>query len=417
MGQGVKTFLGRMLPGEGLFAIPTPTMAFISIAVPVVVVMVAMVVYLQQGLAAESDALYAQAELSARQAESQTDPAARRKAWETTMGYLDQAQAYQVNSQIQALRLRAQTALEQLNLVKRVDYQQAIIGGLPDGTRVTRLMMVSGDLFFLDASNGRVQRAISTASGGFEIDRAFQCGLSTAAGVPEPLIDISPAIPGNADETVLLAMDAKGDLVSCFVAEPPTVIQLARPATAENWGSLVAFTLDPDNGNLYVLDPVDNAVWLYPNVGTQAPKLFFDETTPPLQDVIDIAVNREDLYLLHADGHLTLATSGILGVSPTRWVDPAPYIDTRPGREKMPMVLPNPFSQLLATQPPDPSLYFLEPKNKGIYQFSLHNLGYQIEYAPSGVMPVGSATAFTVNPIDKILFLAIGNQVFSASFQ
>ena len=80
MGQGVKTFLGRMLPDEGLFSIPTPTMAFISIAVPVVVVMVAMVVYLQQGLAAESDALYAQAELSARQAESQTDPLPRQKS-------------------------------------------------------------------------------------------------------------------------------------------------------------------------------------------------------------------------------------------------------------------------------------------------------------------------------------------------
>ena len=417
MGQGVKTFLGRMLPDEGLFSIPAPTMAFISIAVPVVVVMVAMVVYLRQGLAAESDALYAQAELSARQAESQTDPTARRKAWETAMGYLDQAQVYQANSQIQVLRLRAQNALEQLNLVKRVDYQPAIIGGLPDSSRVTRLIVVSGDLFFLDASTGRVQRAISTASGGYEIDRAFQCGLSTAAGAPEPLIDISPAIPGNTDETVLLAMDAKGDLVSCFVNDPPTVIQLARPATAENWGNLVAFTLDLDNGNLFVLDPVDNAVWVYPNSGTQSPKLFFDQSTPPLQDVVDIAVNHEDLYLLHADGHLTLATSGITGVSPTRWVDPAPYIDTRPGSEKLPMVLPNPFSQMLATQPPDPSLYFLEPKNKGIYHFSLHNLGYQIQYAPSGVMPLGSATAFTVNPIDRVLFLAIGNQVFSASFQ
>ncbi len=417
MGQRVKTFLGRMLPDEGLFSIPAPTMAFISIAVPVVVVMVALVVYFRQGLAAESDALYAQAELSARQAESQTEPTARRKAWETTMGYLDQAQVYQANSQIQALRLRAQNALEQLNLIKRVDYQPAIIGGLPDSSRVTRLLVVSGDLFFLDASTGRVQRAISTAGGGYEIDRAFQCGLNTAAGAPEPLIDISPAIPGNTDETVLLAMDAKGDLVSCFVNDPPTVIQLARPATAENWGSLVAFTLDQDNGNLFVLDPVDNAVWLYPNVGTQTPKLFFDQSTPPLQDVVDIAVNHEDLYLLHADGHLTLATSGIPGVSPTRWVDPAPYIDTRPGSEKLPMAMPNPFSQMLATQPPDPSLYFLEPKNKGIYHFSLHNLGYQIEYAPSGVMPLGSASAFTVNPIDKVLFLAIGNQVFSASYQ
>ena len=417
MGQGVKTFLGRMLPGEGLFSIPAPTMAFISIAVPVVVVMVAMVVYLRQGLAAESDALYAQAELSARQAESQTDPTARRKAWETTMSYLDQAQVYQVNSQTQALRLRAQNALEQLNLVKRVDYQPAIIGGLPDSTRVTRLIVVSGDLFFLDAGSGRVQRAISTTGGGYEIDRAFQCGLSTAAGAPEPLIDISPAIPGNTDETVLLAMDAKGDIVSCFVDEPPNVVQLARPATAENWGSLVAFTLDQDNGNLFVLDPVDNAVWVYPNGDTQSPKLFFDQSTPPLQDVVDIAVNHEDLYLLHADGHLTLATSGIPGVAPTRWVETAPYIDTRPGREKLPMELAKSFSQMLATQPPDPSLYFLEPKNKGIYHFSLHNLAYQIEYAPSGVMPLGSATAFTVNPIDKVLFLAIGNQVFSASFQ
>jgi hypothetical protein len=418
VGRGIKTLLGRMLPGEGVFSIPTSVMAFISIAVPVIVVAVAMMVYIQRGLAAEADALYAQADLTSRQAESQTDPLAKRKAWELTLNYLDQAQAYQVNSQSQALRLKAQSALEKLNLVKRIEYQPAIIGGLTDDTRVTRMIVVSGDLFLLDAVDGQALRAISTASGGYEIDRAFECGLKTTAGAPTPLIDISPAIPGNKDDAIILAMDAKGELISCYLGGTPDVVQLAHPATAVNWGSLVGFTLDLNNGNLVVLDPVDNAVWVYPGGNfTQEPRLYFDESTPPLQDVIDIAVNNEELYLLHADGHLTLATSGIPGVAPTRYVDPARYIDSRPGSEKTPMELSNPFSQILVSQPPAPSFYALEPKSKGIYNFSLHNLDFQQEYAPAGSMPSGSATAFAINPIDKLLFLAVGNQVFYASFQ
>jgi hypothetical protein len=83
-----------------------------------------------------------------------------------------------------------------------------------------------------------------------------------------------------------------------------------------------------------------------------------------MEDVIDLAVDKSDLYLLHEDGHVTLCTFSELGVSPTRCTDPFPYVDSRPGREGLILIPDSPFTQIHATQPPDPSLYLLEPTLK-----------------------------------------------------
>ncbi len=52
-----------------------------------------------------------------------------------------------------------------------------------------------------------------------------------------------------------------------------------------------------------------------------------------MQDVIDLAVNDFDLFLLHEDGHLTTCEYSGLAESPTRCEDPAIISDPRPGRQ------------------------------------------------------------------------------------
>ena len=138
-------------------------------------------------------------------------------------------------------------------------------------------------------------------------------------------------------------------------------------------------------------------------------------------NVIDLAVDGNDLFLLHADGRMTQCTFSELEVSPTRCVDPLPYTDTRPGREGQAFASPPAFTQILATQPPDPSLLILEPERQSIYLFSLR-LTFQRQYRPeiqpgsslrSAALP--AATAFGISPDKRFVFMAFGNQVSYAA--
>jgi hypothetical protein len=140
-----------------------------------------------------------------------------------------------------------------------------------------------------------------------------------------------------------------------------------------------------------------------------------------MKDVIDLAVDKSDLYLLHEDGHVTLCTYSDLGVSPTRCTDPIPYVDSRPGRENQPFVLTAPFTIIQSTQPPDPSLYFLEPNSQSIYQFSFRLMTYHRQYQPLAPYKAGTppspipATAFNISSDNRTAFLAFGNDILYAS--
>jgi len=224
------------------------------------------------------------------------------------------------------------------------------------------------------------------------------------------LIDIAPLPRGNEQNADVLAMDANGNLLYCTTGDVPVAVSMQPPDI--NWGSPLAMTVD--TGDLYILDPQNNAVWIYRNVNTEnPPRLFFGEEIPPMQDVIDLAVNGSDLYLLHEDGHLTTCEYSGLAESPTRCEDPAIFSDPRPGRESGATLSDAVFNEILFSPPPDPSIFLLEPNTKTIYHFSVR-LTLQRLYQAIDPLPDGLATAMAVDKINRNAFLAIGNQVYSA---
>ena len=418
LGRVFQWIIERLVPEESFASIPTSTMAFVAIAVPVIVVAMATVIYRQQGLRVQSMEIYQRAVIAARQAEGQTDPGARRAQFETTLQLIDQSNAFYRMPEAEDLLGRVHSSLDELELVKRATFSPAIIGGLPDTIQITRIVIALNDLYLLDGKSGNVLHALVTAHG-YEIDRAFQCGPNPLAPSPiGPLIDLATLPPENKQGAVVIGMDAKGNLLYCTPGKPPSVATLASPTIAP-LGRPLAFA--QDGGDLYVLDPSSKAVWIYWNGEVaQAPQFFFSGDVPPLQDVIDLAVNSDELYLLHRDGHLTLCYfSAYATVSPTRCSDPAQYSDLRPGRENTPMNPANPFSQIIFSPPPDPSLFFLEPEDQAIFHFSLRNLVFQRQFLPGNIkeraLPNGKATAFAVNQVDRMLFLAVNNQVFYAN--
>jgi len=412
-----RSLLKRMLPGDAIFTLPSSIMAFTAVAVPLVVVAIATVIYFQRGRTDQYNANLAEAQKAAQEAKVQTTPQTQRIAWQTVIEYLDKADAISLGptSQSIELRVQAQSVLDNLNGVRRLNYQTAV-ANVPDSYNVIRLAATEdNDLYLLNSTGGNVWRTFSVGRG-YEVDDAFQCGPTTVDSMAVgPLIDIAPLPIGNDLGASIIGMDTNGHVLLCSPGDKPQAIPLAPPSS--NWIGPKAFAYNL--GNFYVLDPQANAVWVYWNEKfTEQPELFFSENVPPMQDVIDLTVDKTDLYLLHADGHITLCTYSELGVSPTRCTDPAPYLDSRPGRENLPLIPEAPFTEITSTQPPDPSLYLLQPDSRAIFHFSLRLLTFQRQLQPQIIpqndLPEGPATAFTLSPDGRTAFIAIGSHVYYA---
>lgn len=415
-GLGVGNFFARLLPGEELSTLPSSAMFFIAVAVPLVVVAIAAGVYFQRGRAGQYQAFYAQALQAAGYARSQNEPDQKLAAWQTALNYLEQAEAYQATNETQALRAEANQVFDGLNLVTRLNYQPALTSQLPDSTSITHMFATESELYLFNAEAGNVIRAFVTNSG-YQVDSTFQCTAGFPAGQTSQLIDIAPAQINNPNKATVLALDKSTNLLQCIPGEPPIFTPLAPPT--QGWGKPTAIT--SNLGSLFVLDAPKNTVWAYWNAQYSTPPEPFFFAGFPMEDVVDLAVDKNDLYLLHQDGHTTLCTYSEISVSPSRCTDPLPYTDSRPAHEGQAMEIQPAFTQLVATQPPDPSLYYLQPDGRAIYRFSLRLLTYYGQFRPEERAPIGSAvsrkpaTAFTLRPDGRVAFLSVGSQVLYAA--
>jgi hypothetical protein len=302
----------------------------------------------------------------------------------------------------------AQQSLDEIDVVKHPEFKPAISGGLGASVEVIRIVSVDDDLYLLDGNSGSVLHAEWTDQG-YAINNTFQCGPGSP-GVSKPLIDILPWPVGFDPMASIVALDPDGTIVYCQPNQEPKTEKLTQPVSSD-LTDLAGFVMD--ESNLYILDPSANAVWIYWNseVADQ-PTYFFGDQVPPLGDVVDMMIVNNELYLLHADGHLTMCQYSSLVVAPTRCEEPVPYIDSRPARENTSLVLEYPFTQIIYNPPPDPSLFLLQPESQSIYHFSLRSPTFQTQYKPLKLWNEGDATAFTVDPNDRIFFLAVGNYVY-----
>ncbi|MFO7624613.1 MAG: hypothetical protein R6V73_09700 [Anaerolineales bacterium] len=401
----LRGFLKRVLPDENLFTIPASTMMFVAVAVGVVFATTGGMMYFQRGRSAQYQHFYDQALAAAQQATTQNDPVEIRTDWEISLHFVNQAESFMVTTETETLRAHARQALDNMDAIQRINFQNAIVGGLAGSAQITRMFATDTDLYLLDASNGNVIRAVLTGKG-YERDPNFSCSPTSMVG---PLVDITPLPKGNNLKATVLGMDASANLLYCIPGQLPVANSPAPPQT--NWREPIRFTTDA--GNLYVLDPPANAVWIYRGIDVnQEPRLFFGSQIPFMPDVIDLAVNRNDLYLLHTDGHITTCTYSSLQESPTRCQDPTPYYDSRIGRQSGAIIPDAPFTQIQYTSPPDPSIYMLDPLNQAIYHFSLR-LTFQRQFRSLTDLGTGEATAFTISS-NRLIFLAIGNRVYYA---
>jgi len=390
-------------------------MLFIAIAVPAIVVTVILVFYSQYRNTDERKSYINQALEFAAAAVQQQDPTLQRNDWEQALQWLAKAEAIGVGDDTRGLHSRIQQGLDAIDGIVRLDYKPVIQYDLPTGTKITRLAATSSDIYLLDSSQGRVMRLFLTGTG-YALDKQFKCGPGPSGSLQVSSLVDFVILPPNTRNATVLAMDSGGILLYCVPGTPPYSTILPPPDAG--WGKTVAIALNSDT--LLVLDVLSNAVWIYDGKNVEfadPPHLFFDKVTPSLSNVIDLAFYGDDLYLLREDGQMTQCTLSTAAFAPTRCKDPANYGDTRTGHEANPLQFPDAsFSQVIATQPPDPSLYMLDTQGPGIYHFSLLlNFQRQLRASTTGStrMPNGSPTAFTITPTRQAV-LAFGNQVYYA---
>jgi len=408
--------LGRPEP---FFNLSPAQMLAVALIIPLVVVTVATTVYFQSGRSEQFQLRYLKAEQYAQQASQLEDPVQQRESWRQAYAMLLEADKFGESDEAQALRQQAISALDGLEGYVRLNYQPVVRGGFSPDVNITRIVATLNDVYMLDASQGRILRLFRTASG-YEIDPTFSCGAGqSGTTIINPLIDLVALPPNNNMHSTVMGMDAGGNLVYCSPSQSGFD---SRPLVLPDsgWGELLGMTLS--NDTLYVLDPQANAVYWYDGkngVFDGPPHLFFDATIPQMNDVMDLAVDQEFLYLLHDDGRMTVCEASGFEFAATKCTDPAPYGDTRPGYEPAPLTFTgSAFTQIQTTQPPDPSLYALDAANQSIYHLSLRRLNLQRQYrsllGADFPLPNESASAFAISPNRRAL-LAFGNQVYFAT--
>ncbi|MEZ0395553.1 MAG: hypothetical protein ABWK53_03855 [Anaerolineales bacterium] len=421
LAQAMREFLPRLLPGMRPEGPPLSNtfLAFVAIVIPLALVVAASTVYVRYGKSSQYEENYQLAVQAAVGAIGQTDPAVVRHAWESCLYYLDRAEVYLVTQESRELRRIAQSALDSLDGIVRLEFRQ-ISGSLGEDRRITRMAATEDGLFLLDAAGGEVLHALLTQQEA-RLNDFFRCGPGVYNGLQVgPLIDLAALPPINTRNADVLAMDGSGTLLYCSAGSEPVAVALAGPSVG--WTGVRNFSLDIDGRNLYLLD--QNAVWVYAgSLGefTDLPISFFSEQVPQnMNQVIDLAISGDDLYLLFQDGHMAACTLSRLSVVPTRCTDPLTFVDERPGHVSGVTIADAIFSQMMFGPTPDPSLYLLEPLTQAVYRFAprADSMAMQSQFrAGTDLVQAGfagqQATAMAFGP-NRDLFLCVGNKIYYA---
>lgn len=406
----VRAFFLRMLPDEPLFSLPRQSLMIIAIVVPLAVVVLVSVIYLQFGRGQLYENYLAQAQSAAAAAAAREDPTEVRQAWTAAVYFAERAAVYEKDSTTAAeLLAQSQAALDGLDLIERVDFQPALFSGLPSTANITHIAATNTDLFMLNETDGSILRAFLTG-GGYELDEDFHCEPGPYGSyIVTALVDLALLPRGNSLDASLVAMDGNGNLIYCFENERPLAVSLLPPDS--NWGKPNAIAVE--NENLYVLDPLTNAVWIYFGedfsfVGE--PRFFFGAEVPSMQNMLDLALDGQTIYLLDLDGHIAVCEFSDDLEDPTTCEDPTEFADTRPGRQNGAQVADTHFLQIQLTDPPEPSVYLFDPIVPAVYQFS-PQLNLVRQFRPASALPPGVASAFAVTP-NRAIFLAFGNDIY-----
>jgi len=415
-----KSFRSTSVSGDiNQNSLSSTSMLMIAILVAVFVSAIGITVYFQSGLGSQQKELIANANLLVADALEESDGSNKILLYEEALRLVIESENYGKSQEINNFKSFIQEELDTLKGVTRLDVQFTISGGLDRRINIQRMVIhEAGDLFALDGGTGRVIRMISTNSD-YVVDTTFTCGPGKYGDViVDPLVDIEAVNYANNFNAKLMGIDARGNLILCSQSADPIAIQLKQAEIS--WGEIKALAF---NGyNLFVLDTgdVNRDIYRYPAndyAFDLIPESIFSTNLPEnLPGAVDIAVNQEELYLIHKNSELTRCNL-LGGRTASTCEDNVGYgvIINGQSRENVNTITGTNFTQIYLTEPPDPSIYFLDENSGSVYHFSLAINLQQLISPNLNKVPNASEesqlTAFAVNP-NGIIHFAYGNQIY-----
>jgi hypothetical protein len=429
--ESARVFLAGILPRGVLqendrFSLPPTVLLGTAIAIPLLIIAVVAVLYFRKGYEMEFARLMEEARTAAAVADAQTDPLQARAAWQDVFDLLATAAQYGSSDELTALQNHSARMLDDFDGITPLEFKAAIAGGLEADSQITALLAGDREIYALDGIHDRILRLL-LGQGGYQLDETFLCRSGDYPGVTvESFVDmvwvpdltIGSQSPTSSHGGAVVALDRRGTVLYC----PPGGQSMAGSLTAPYNGWASPDSIDYYNGRMYVLDPENNGLWrfdLSEDSGfDQPPTAYFTGNHPALTDAIDFAVASGEVFFLHADGRATRcqydplfepeegdATGGTL-------CEDLPFNDTRPGRTAGARIADALLNRIYYNEPPEPTLFFLDPLGRGAYRFSLalnFISRYRVTIAPAG----HEATALAVGA-DKVLYIAVGNQIYYA---
>ncbi|MES0339135.1 MAG: hypothetical protein ABUK16_04390 [Anaerolineales bacterium] len=412
--------LNRLVPGisEPLHpdALSRQMLVGTAIAIPLIIVTIASLVYVRKGRKEEFLSYINQAQTFVMTAQTLPLDETSRGEWENAAKMLSMAESYGTSSESEVLSEQVQLALDTINLVSRLDFRPLVSGGFGSDSKITGIAASASDLYVLDSKHEIIRHAWGTPERGYEIDTTFEC-LGTATVSQElaaPIDFVLQPAPGALGMEGVVTIDEDGTLLYCAPDRQPAIAQLTPPDIG--WGRIQA--IDVYGDSLYVLDPVMNAVWIYEAAGgffSGVPEMFFVEEVRELKGTIDLAMAHDELIILYADGRLDRCRRTVTGSVDEGGrirveCDPQPYFqDNRPGRESTAQIPGAVPVELDYSPPPEPSLYFLDLLSNSVFHYSLR-LVYQGQFMPMEPFEE-EISAMTLGPPND-LYLAVGSQVY-----
>jgi hypothetical protein len=425
----LRKFFSKFAPKDSESSIPPATMMTIAIIVPIIMIVLAAWLYFQFGIEKQYDTYFTSAQELITEAQALDDIDERREKWRTAVRELEFAYQFKETDEVNALYEQIRNALDDVDRVVRVDYWDGISGKLDKDASIIEMRTSSRDLFMLDATTGSVLHA-EKINDQYQLDNDFICHPGQYEDIiVNNLIAISILPFANLNEHTMVAIDENGTLLYCGPGLTPEAIPLKQP---DNYfGKITAMTIH--SGNMYILDPWTNSVWVYleDDQYTSSPHFFFDEAVPDLKDAIDIAVTKEYLIILFSDMHIAICDFSDNSTHKVSCEDPAVITDTRQGRSNVTKIEDATFfavdhsdpidvtkiedATFFAVDHSDPidnNFYFFDPIERAVYAFG-PPLNLIEQYRSLEILPAGLATSFTVTP-SNVLLLAVENELYMA---
>ena len=404
----IRRFFAKFAPKESESALPPSLMMAIAIIVPVLVIGLAGWLYVRYGIESQYEQYFTAAQELISEAQTIEDIDERREKWRTAVSYLEYAYQFKETDEAGMLYDQIRSSLDDVDRVERVDYWDGISGKLDKDANIIEMVTSSRDLFMLDSTIGSVLYA-EKINDQYQLDNNFVCQPGQYEDIiVSNLIGLSILPFANLNEHTLVAIDENGVLLYCGAGLAPEAIALKQP---DNYfGKIVTMTIN--NGNMYILDPWTNSVWVYleSDQYTSRPHFFFDDSVPDLKDAIDITISKEYLIILFSDMHVALCDFSENTNQQIVCENPAEITDTRQGRSNTTKIDDATFFAVDQGDQVDNKYYFLDPIERTVYAFG-PPLNMIEQYRSLEILPAGLATSFTVTP-SNILLLAIENEIY-----